>query len=526
MRRRAILVSALLALFLIPVLAQAESIPTDWVVTYDGLGASSDTKIVVDSSGNAYVAGGNELIKHNIDGSVINDDNWPIVHNLSGMDEALMLDENENICVGGVQSKPYTTDFYAIKYASDGRVLFSATYNGPDDKNDRITDIHCDSSDNFYVTGAGLNSNGDSDFVTIKYAADGATLVRPYDLGGNEKPEALTVDSSGNVYVTGTSSTSGRITIKYDPNMNLLWEAPADDGYSGSGYDIEVSPLEDFVYVAVVDYEPNPIVAIKYNVTDGTRVAHADSTTLQSGPIELALDSVGNVYVAGLYPGGGDQQLVLKYDGNLDPVPLCEQQLSGIAPFVYIVGIEIDAADNLYVGAGLAGDKDAEGNFVPWGQGEYDEDYWAAKYDSTCTMKWGGQIDTTLGYWEWPSAIAVDPSANVYMTGGIWDGRYGMNGVFLTLKVSQGPSTIPDLITLVEEMRADGRIYNIGFATTLVSMLTNAQASLDAGNNGAAANALNAAINHIQGGSGMMIDPAAATELIGYINQIIAGIQV
>lgn len=71
---------------------------------------------------------------------------------------------------------------------------------------DIATDITVDDSGNVYITGYSLKPPNENDYITVKYNSAGKEkwTVR-YDAGGYDKALAITIDRSGNVYVTGES---------------------------------------------------------------------------------------------------------------------------------------------------------------------------------------------------------------------------------------------------------------------------------------------------------------------------------
>jgi outer membrane protein assembly factor BamB len=168
---------------------------TLWRATYDDpfQGGATGRRLVLDPSGNVYVAG--------------------------TACTGLSCDEFGCGCAGA--------GFLTAKYDSAGTLLWAQTYTdgvGLDMPNA----IAVDATGNVYVTGESQGAT--FDYVTLKYAPDGTQLwERRYDGPGHgyDSARALTIDSAGNVIVTGTSKgTSGVLdiaTIKYDPEGNTLW---------------------------------------------------------------------------------------------------------------------------------------------------------------------------------------------------------------------------------------------------------------------------------------------------------------
>ena len=98
-----------------------------------------------------------------------------------------------------------------------------------------------DANNNVYVTGYTYFS-GTPDITTLKYDASGVLLWSVhYNNGGTDKANAITLDQSGNIYVTGfsdgTTSGSDYVTIKYDVNGNQIWSSR----YNGVGNSADIS---------------------------------------------------------------------------------------------------------------------------------------------------------------------------------------------------------------------------------------------------------------------------------------------
>src|SRR5205814_2070448 len=115
-------------------------------------------------------------------------------------------------------------DYTTIKYDSAGQQQRVAQYNGTGvPAFDYAEAIAIDSSGNVYVTGESGGSGTGGDYATVKYNSSGQQQwAARYDgpVHQFDGASAIAVDGSGNVYVTGTSEGSGTsddyATVKYN----------------------------------------------------------------------------------------------------------------------------------------------------------------------------------------------------------------------------------------------------------------------------------------------------------------------
>ena len=127
-----------------------------------------------------------------------------------------------------------------ISLAPSGGVheAWVARYNGPGNDLDVAEAIAVDNSGNVYVTGRSSDVDFSTHYATIKYNSAGQQqwIARYYGPRNyQDVPTGIAVDKSGNVYVTGYSFGSGNTydyaTIKYNSDGQEQWVAR----YNGPG---------------------------------------------------------------------------------------------------------------------------------------------------------------------------------------------------------------------------------------------------------------------------------------------------
>lgn len=408
---------------------------TLWTQTYNNILCNQDDEgvdLAIDVLGNVYVTG----FSDNDPGAAINDDFIVIKYDPSGIQQwiksyngignlddvpvGLGIDNNANVYVSGKSFNGVDDDYVTIKYNSTGTQMFLQTYDGG--LNDRPAAMQTDALGNTYVTGRSKNIK--DDFYTIVYNSSGGTLwTATYDgtVAGNDRPQALTYDGNGNVYVTGQSDVDPTaitnydyVTIKYSSTGTQLWTI----NYNGSGNnndvpsDIAVDANGNVYVTGKADNDAsintnNDYATIKYNSSGAQQWVkiYNGSTNLSDGTNAIAVDGSGNCFVTGeskentsqkdgttiKYNSAGVQQWIKKSNG------IGDNSDSGSA-------ITVDASGNVYV-AGYT-----------FGNGT-DRDICVMKINSIGDTLWVKKYDGNAGKTDQANAIAVDASGNVYITG-------------------------------------------------------------------------------------------------------------
>ncbi len=345
-----------------------------WSARYDGPGGWADEAyaITTDLAGNIYVTGTSHSIIKQYDYLTIAYDsmgnklwvaryNGPANHHDRTF--AIANDSSGYIYITGGSHGIGTGDDYAtIKYDSFGNEVWIARWSSPGASNiERAKAIAVDSWGNVYVTGIGHYGEVRWDYTTIKYDSFGNELwIARYSFcdAGVEGGEAISLDPTGNLYITGTHG-----TIAYASSGNVLW---TQKGYEGR--DVTTDLLGN---VYVTGWTPafdiwGDYITIAYNST-GSELWNAT----YNGPGNkmdranvIALDRFGNVFVAGGSDGVGIYQdyTTVAYDSSGNELWVATyNSLTNLHDSIN--GIVVDSQGNIYV-TGEAGGCGIDSDWV------------------------------------------------------------------------------------------------------------------------------------------------------------------
>ena len=320
-----------------------------WTRQLGSSSRDSANAVATDSSGNVYVTGmtnggldgcknaGIEdlfVVKYNSSGTK----QWTNQLGSSSRDSAddVATDSTGNIYVTGTtyseldgNTSAGKADLFVVKYNSSGTHQWTKQLGT--DRYDEARGVATDSSGNVYVTGyteGGLDGNtnlGKADLFVVKYNSSGtkqwANQLGTWD---TDFANGVATDSSGNVYVTGSTyrsldgnTSAGNadlIVVKYYDNGTKQWTQQLGSSSDDYANDV-VTDSSGNAYVTGTTYgglDGNTsagnadLFVVKYNSSgtkQWTKQLGTSSTDTANG---VTTDSSGNVYVAGGTYGGLD----------------------------------------------------------------------------------------------------------------------------------------------------------------------------------------------------------------------------
>jgi uncharacterized delta-60 repeat protein len=425
-----------------------------WSTLYNGNGNATDraVKVVTDNSSNVYVTGRSNngtdddyyTIKYNSNGSI----NWQIAldKGLDDRPENMFIDGSFNLYITGKSDNGSDDDILTIKYASNGTELWTGgiLYNGTGGNNDKAYGIVVDGSGNVYVAGKTDNDPSTTtnyDYCTLKYNSSGSQQwVKTYNGVGDLTDEAssIVLDNSGNIIVTGHSDINNNplidnfniVTISYTPSGTQSWL----QSYQGPS-----------------NFDENS-TSVVLNGTSLIVVGYSENASRQKDALTLKYTTSGTLTWAKTIDGQGD---------NSDNVNDIFVESSGantyLAGYTYNASTEKDmcviklnsVGDTLwtrtYNGTNNSTDEataikvDASGNVYITGftkESTTDYDITTIKYNSSGTQQWITKYNNPSVNGEDQGVhLAIDNLGNVYVSGySDGDASTILNEDFITIK--------------------------------------------------------------------------------------------
>lgn len=456
----------LLSLFLNNQTAYSQ-VTLDWVQIYDSTNNSAEYGLSVDydDSGNVYVGGiaiGGILIKYNSSGAEL----WK--RNIFAHVWSVKVANSNNIYVYGDYISGCCPEYKSAiaKFNSNGDQLWSKLLYDVGGGNNSPEKMQVDHSGNLYITGYNpgyltkkFNSNGDSLWGSI-YNGQGIGFCFS---------SSLWVDSSGNAYVTGSSQGIGTnydyATVKYNSSGIEQWvriyNGPGNSNDNARYITADESGNVYVTGITYLNFNDIKCLTVKYN-SNGDLLWAKTFQYLQydSYPYEILVDNSENVYVL-------DAVGIVKYNssGNLDWFKMGNYGTESPT------NAALDKEGNIYV---------SDGTIFP-------NLIRTKKYNKNGDSIWTVNYLAQIPYVIYSGSIKVDNYNNVYLA----MSRLYSNGDLIALKYSQTKTL--NLSSLIEgfynnvsnKMIRDTMIVYLRNNSPPFALVDSSKSVLDSNGNGA-----------------------------------------
>ncbi len=218
--------------------------------------------IALDKSGNIYVSGWTNnnggpsllLLKFNSVGGLLWQRTWG-GSNYPSYGQSVAVDPSGNIYVAGYYTSTSSSDQNAtlVKFDPIGDLLWARRWGGGTPSQARS--VALDSSGNIYVTGFTTSfGNGGADVFLLKFNSTGSLRIETtWGGSGDDKGNGIAVDSAGNAYVTGSTLSLGVVSdvflLKYNSAGSLLGQRSYAQPSATIGYSIAVNSTTRQVWI-------------------------------------------------------------------------------------------------------------------------------------------------------------------------------------------------------------------------------------------------------------------------------------
>jgi hypothetical protein len=387
--------------------------------------------MVLDSIGNIYVTGldagipnsfpGVVTIKYNNLGQQIWLRRFTDSMNIISTPNKIRVDSKNNVYVLGNESKGFL-----VKYDSGGVFKWKRDYLGTNG----FADLSIDKNGNIYVAGGSQLSNPYGDILLIKYNSLGDTVwSKRFNISYlGAGASSICLDDSNYVYITGAVTMISSIdtvgvfcTMKYDSLGVMKWvryfksSIPKRDCLA---FKIKGDKIGNIYVTGVIEDNTHydDFCTIKYTGDGIQKWVNMYSGIIYGGgsPLDMAVDSIGNVYVTGQSPDTMSSYYscaTIKYDtaGNQKWVRRYPSDLYGS---YFPSSLFLDKYNNCYI----------TGTFF------------TIKYDVNGNQKWAlNNSDPQSTYRYRGVKVIIDRSNNMFITA-TGAGNVGSTGDILTLK--------------------------------------------------------------------------------------------
>ncbi len=309
-------------------------------------GSDQGTAVAIDGIGNVVVTGRSQPSAGNVDMRTIKYDGatgaeiWNVRYDGSMTDNvdaarAIAIDGDTNVIVIGTSTNPSgVANMRVIKYDSaNGTEMWVKSHFSSGDGFAEGNAVAIDSDKHVIVTGTCRSGGGGTEICTFKFdGTGGANLWTTSftEANSSHTGTSVAVDAANNVVVSGCSgvdcsANSGIInvamrTIKYNSSLSQLWTRVRN--VSGDAHALAIDSVGDVVVAGYGNPGFRSMSVVKYNAADGLESWSTpysfSAFSGQDEAIAVAVDGPGNVLIVGKSRAGNQPREIraIKVNGG------------------------------------------------------------------------------------------------------------------------------------------------------------------------------------------------------------------
>ncbi|MFW9879412.1 MAG: SBBP repeat-containing protein [Candidatus Thorarchaeota archaeon] len=367
------------------------------------------------------VLGEKKLLNNSLQTSTSGTEDWYRTWGGPGDDYCtdIIVDDSGNIYIAGI-TDPFdngSNDMFLIKYNSSGSLLFNKTWGTI--HYDVCYAMDSDSSGNIYLAGMTEVGGVNNEMCLVKYDSNGNYVWnKTWGDTGYESCLDIVIDDSDEIYLAGETNSFGAggndmCLVKFDDMGNYIWNKTWGASSSDRCFAFGINIYDEICMAGNTrsygDMVHGDIALVKYRWSgdyDWHEIwAGNDTDTCES----LITDALGNFILGGStysYGSGESDALVIKYGRSGDQM---WNFTWGTPGWEACTDITLDSSDDMYITGYTASNVGYAEIFVmkigyigeplwfyTWGL-EYHDFATAIALDSLNNIYVGGQIEVNLG---------------------------------------------------------------------------------------------------------------------------------
>lgn len=362
--------------------------------------------------------------------------------------------------VTGTAGPSSDTDITTAAIRADGSLLWSRTFNGPQNGGDQARGLALGPGGVLYVAGNTPGPDAFGQVLVLAYDTASGNLLNTIQYssapGTAEHGQSVAVDANGAVYVAGGTVGDGgdALILAFESSGQLrwqrTWDGPAWGPFSqDTAQEVLIDPSGNpvvMIHGVMASNHPDYVV-VKYAAGSGATLWQANwGVTGGDFPRDMEIDGQGDVYVTGTGIDLTDKYSTIKLRGAD----------GGLAWQAYDTAAMDDSAAALALdgqgGVFITGRVDPDGD-----HSNFNDDIYTVKRDSaTGTQRWTHRYGAScLWCYDVAADVIVDPAGHVFVAGSTSSPPYSADAILLVLDANTGLETARGILSGAEGEGAD-----------------------------------------------------------------------